>query len=114
MANGRKNANSLMSVVLDTWTAVPTNDMPEFLPRHFLEIMGHRVPHLRPFDLSGKIGPCLADKLRCLDDPITEEETLRAINDMPRGKASRLDGLPIEFYQVFWQFIKQDIMAFIK
>ena len=41
----------------------------------------------------------------------TEEEVKQAIIQMEHNKASGPDGFPAEFYQVFWEVIKEDLMA---
>lgn len=35
------------------------------------------------------------------------------IKEMPRGKASGPDGMPIEFYKAFWKTIQRDLVALI-
>ncbi len=41
----------------------------------------------------------------------TEEEVKQAIIQMEHNKAPGPDGFPAEFYQVFWEVIKEDLMA---
>jgi hypothetical protein len=41
----------------------------------------------------------------------TEEKIKEAILQMEHNKAPGPDGFPAEFYQVFWQVIKVDLMA---
>ena len=48
-----------------------------------------------------------------LDAPITIEELKTAIFQMLTGKTPGLDGIPIEFYQEFWEQIKEHYLAFI-
>jgi hypothetical protein len=43
--------------------------------------------------------------------PFTEEEVRTAIFQMEHNKAPGPDGFPPEFYQVFWELIKDDLMA---
>ena len=43
--------------------------------------------------------------------PFSEEEVKMAIFDMEHNKAPGLDGFPIEFYQFFWDVVKQDLMS---
>jgi hypothetical protein len=40
-----------------------------------------------------------------------EEEIRHALFQMEKNKAARPDGIPIEFHQVCWAFIKSDICA---
>lgn len=46
-----------------------------------------------------------------LTSPFTEEELKQAIFQMEHSKVPGPDGFPAEFYQVFWEFIKGDLMA---
>jgi len=41
----------------------------------------------------------------------TEDEVRTAVFQMEHNKAPGLDGFPLEFYQVFWSLIKDDLMA---
>ena len=43
--------------------------------------------------------------------PFSEEEVKMAIFDMEHNKAPGPDGFPIEFYQFFWDVVKQDLMS---
>ena len=46
-----------------------------------------------------------------LTDTFSQEEVRAAIFQMEHNKAPGLDGFPPEFYQVFWNLIKDDLMA---
>jgi len=52
---------------------------------------------------------------RCLgpdtDAAITELELEQAVKEAPRGKRAGSDGLPYEFYQYFWEDIKELVLA---
>jgi len=43
--------------------------------------------------------------------PFSEEEVKMAIFDMEHNKAPGPDGFPVEFYQFFWDVVKQDLMS---
>lgn len=49
--------------------------------------------------------------LSCLQDPFTVQEVKNAIFSSASEKATGPDGLPIIFYQRFWNIIKDDILA---
>jgi hypothetical protein len=40
-----------------------------------------------------------------------DDEVKEAIMQMDWNKAPRSDGLPVEFYQRFWEVIKENLMA---
>lgn len=44
-------------------------------------------------------------KVMC-DHPITMEECSKALNDLPLNKTPGTDGIPIYFYKIFWNEIK--------
>jgi mannosylglycoprotein endo-beta-mannosidase len=44
----------------------------------------------------------------------TEEEIFEAISQIECNKAPGPDGFPAEFYQTFWEVIKNDLMALFK
>ena len=48
-----------------------------------------------------------------LDAPITINEVKTSVFQMQSGKSPGLDGIPVEFYQVFWEEIKDLYMAFL-
>jgi hypothetical protein len=45
------------------------------------------------------------------DIPFNEEEIKSVIDQMEKNKAAGPDGFPIEFSQVCWEIIKDDLMA---
>jgi hypothetical protein len=46
-----------------------------------------------------------------LTAPFSEEEVKMAIFDMEHNKAPGPDGFPAEFYQLFWEIVKPDLMS---
>jgi hypothetical protein len=49
-----------------------------------------------------------------LTENFTEKEVREAIFQMKHNKAPGPDGFPIEFYQLFWNLIKDDLMAMFR
>ena len=43
--------------------------------------------------------------------PFSEEEVKMTIFDMEHNKALGPNGFPVEFYQFFWDVVKQDLMS---
>jgi hypothetical protein len=43
--------------------------------------------------------------------PFSEEEVKMAVFDTEHNKAPGPDGFPVEFYQFFWDVVKQDLMS---
>ena len=50
---------------------------------------------------------------RNLDSPLTVEELKNAVFQMTKGKSPGLDGIPVEFYQEYWEIIKDLYFDFI-
>jgi hypothetical protein len=46
-----------------------------------------------------------------LEEEFSEKEVWEAIFQMKHNKAPGPDGFPVEFYQVFWSLIKDDLLA---
>ena len=44
------------------------------------------------------------------DDPLTEEEVTLSVQHMNKGSAPGADGLPVEFYQVFWEYLRSPLI----
>ena len=49
-----------------------------------------------------------------LDALLTEEEIKTVIFQMLKKKSPGLDGIPIEFYQIFWEEIKHLYMDYLR
>jgi hypothetical protein len=45
---------------------------------------------------------------------ITEQEVKEAVFQMKHNKAPGPDDFPVEFYQIFWETIKVDLIALFK
>ena len=45
------------------------------------------------------------------DGPLTEDELLAAVGCMAKNKAPGLDGLPLEFYRLFWSLLAPDLLS---
>ncbi len=61
-------------------------------------------------NIKNKISPV---QRASLDEVITLEELEKAVFKLQKGKSPGPDGLPAEFYQVFWDKIKHIYLAFI-
>ena len=45
---------------------------------------------------------------------VSESEIFKAIKDMNLKKAPGLDGIPIEFYLIYWDIIKKEVVEVFK
>jgi hypothetical protein len=48
-----------------------------------------------------------SDEIEVLTAVFTEDEVKEAVMQMERNKAPGPDGLPVEFYQIFWDVIRR-------
>jgi hypothetical protein len=70
-----------------------------------------QMSHARLRDDSWSASECLSESdRREMDLPFSEKEVKDVIDQMERNKAAGPDGFPIEFYQVCWDIIKDDLM----
>ena len=86
----------------------PSEDLASRIPRRrfqplqFLQHLAHTTKRLRPHDQ------------RFLDSPLTAHDFYWAITKSPKGRSSGLDGLPVEYYQLFpskWARIYEMVYA---
>jgi hypothetical protein len=49
-----------------------------------------------------------------LDHPITIDELTKAVKELPNNKTPGSDGLPVEFYKMFWGKIQQTVFESIE
>ena len=57
------------------------------------------------------MGPKIKDETKDLcESEITEEELSKALKDLPNNKAPGSDGIPVEFYKIFWPDIKDCLL----
>ena len=71
--------------------------------------LGEVLPWRKIFGL-----PTVASRLRItrpLTAPFSEEEVWAAIKGMNPSSAPGPDGLPVKFFQTFWEVIKPEVMA---
>ena len=67
------------------------------------------------FDISNDSDKKISDRERCLMDKSIDINDLKyALKDMPNNKTPGCDGLPAEFYKVFWINIKKYLLAALK
>ena len=54
------------------------------------------------------------NEIQSLLENVLQSEIYKAIKDMNANKTPRLDGIPIEFYQKYWDIIKSEMTEIIK
>ncbi|KAJ1688151.1 hypothetical protein LUZ63_019541 [Rhynchospora breviuscula] len=108
VATKRLVGNTINSVSLPNRHVNLQGELTEVFLSHFKNLLGTPPTQSPPFDLTGKVGPRF--DLTALDEPFTEAEILRAVREIPSGKATGPDGYPIEFFKRAWETIKGDVL----
>ena len=78
--------------------------------RTFSGLRMFRILHLRKIEFKTLL-KCPREENELLTSEFTISEVKDAVFQMEHNKAPGPDGFPAEFYQVFWEVIKDDLMA---
>jgi hypothetical protein len=112
IANGRKRRQTLFSLQDGGTTVVGTENLLTRATAYYKSLFG--PGNGNAFELESDLWD--DDKQVSSEDnpglvrPFEVEEVKRDLFDMEKNKAAGPDGFPIEFYQVCWDIIKEDIM----
>ena len=75
------------------------NSPPDFIARQLQNfVAGINLPKLDELDA------------RACDEKVTEDEVAAALKSMQHGSSPGCDGLPVEFYKLFWQHLKKPLV----
>ena len=66
--------------------------------------------HLQNFKRNLNIPQVSEHAKEYCDSNITEEEVKIAVSKMNNGSSPGLDGIPVEFYKIFWEYIKEPLL----
>jgi hypothetical protein len=113
IANGKHRKKKIFQLEQDEGTIVGESNIRMFITEYYKRLFG--PPDQNHFslleDISSDIPQLSADESNILVADFTEKEVEEAIMSMERNKALGPDGFPAEFYQKFWEVIKEDLMA---
>ncbi|XP_060187475.1 uncharacterized protein LOC132616812 [Lycium barbarum] len=78
----------------------------------FQNLLGESAPRLPGIDITtARDGPCLAlSQQQQLIVPVTRQEIIQAVNDLPNDKAPGIDGYPAKFFKQNWEIVGEDII----
>lgn len=86
-----------------------TNIVVDFFSSLYKEPFGDR-----PI-LEGLHFKCVSEQQKeDLEKPFMDEEVLEALVALKEDKAPGPNGFPMKFYKVFWEVIKNDVMAVLR
>jgi hypothetical protein len=97
----------------DESTIVGEGNLKVFITNYYKNFLGLQV-RIIIFMLEQKnndIPQLTREESEILTAIFTNVEVKEAIMQMERNKAPDPDGLPAEFYQIFWEVIEEDLMA---
>jgi hypothetical protein len=88
-------------------------NLKDYITNYYKRLFGPHLQNSFSLDenLRHDIPQVSAEENEVLVAPFSEEEVKMAIFDMEHNKAPGPDGFPAEFYQFFWDIIKQDLMG---
>jgi hypothetical protein len=97
----------------DEGTIIGEENLKVFISEYYKGLFG--APNTNHFDLvenrTEDIPQLSREEKELLSADFTKLEVMEAIMEMKKNKAPGPDGFPAEFYQVFWDTIKEDLMA---
>jgi hypothetical protein len=112
VANGRHRRKLIHSLVQDEGTIEGHENLKSYITNYYKGLFGS--PEEGNFSMdetrTDDIPQVSIEEKNLLTAPYSEEEVKKAIFQMENNKAPGLDGFPAEFYQIFWEVIKVDLL----
>lgn len=112
LANGHHRKTRIFQLEQDEGVIVAEENLKNYIIDFYKELFGELLSN--NFFLDETVTddiPQVSDlENPLLTDEFTEKEVREAIFQMEHNKAPGLDGFPAEFYQYFWETIKQDLL----
>jgi hypothetical protein len=112
VANGRKRRQTIFSLLDGDVSVQGDKDLLEHVTCYYKSLFGLGGGNAFDFDhnLWSEESKVSEQENLELTKPFSEEEIKFAHFEMDKNKAAGPDGLPIEFFQVSWPIIKEDII----
>ena len=112
VANGRHRKKYIHSLNQDEGIIEGQNDLKNYITNYYKTLFGPPEDGHLTLDESqiGDIPEVSPEENTFLTAPFTEVEVRQAIFQMEHNKAPGPDGFSAEFYQNFWDVIKDDLM----
>lgn len=97
----------------DEGTIVGQHNLSTYISEYYKKLFGAPVPNSFSLmeDMTHDIAQLSLEENGFLAAPFTEKEVHEAISQMEHNKAPGPDGFPAEFYQCFWEVLKDDLIA---
>ncbi|WVZ71809.1 LOW QUALITY PROTEIN: hypothetical protein U9M48_020345 [Paspalum notatum var. saurae] len=113
VANGKHRKTRIYSLEQEEGIVTGDVEIRKYITKYYKSLFGHPetldvVLDENRIDDIPQVSP---QENELITAPFTPEEVRAAIFQMEHNKAPEPDGFPPEFYQVFWNIIKPDLMA---
>lgn len=110
MANGKRRKTRIFRLEQDGEVIEGDKNLKKFITRYYKNLFGASERNNFSLDESrtGDIPQVTREENEVLTKEFSEKEVREAIFQMKHNKA------PVEFYQVFWSLIKDDLMAMFR
>jgi hypothetical protein len=109
IANGEKRKQTIYSLKNGDQIVQGSDELLKLATKYYKELFGHRDGNM--FDLDPNLWlveeNVAMSKNDHLTSPFSEKVIKSALFQMERNKAAGPDGMPIEFFQARWGFIKK-------
>jgi hypothetical protein len=114
VANGKHRKQKIYSLEDDSGTSiVDEEELKRHITSYYKGLFGK--PEFTSIELEESITNDITqvsdEENEILTTPFSMEEVRKAVFQMEHNKAPGPDGFPVEFFQVFWEVIKSDLMA---
>jgi mannosylglycoprotein endo-beta-mannosidase len=113
IANGKRRKKKIFQLEQDEGTIIGEENLKIFITEYYKKLFGE--PEVNHFtmeeDRTDDIPQISPEENVMLTANFSMEEVREAIFQMEHNKAPGPDGFPAEFYQTFWEVIKEDLMA---
>jgi mannosylglycoprotein endo-beta-mannosidase len=113
IANGKHRKKKIFQLEQQEGTIVGEDNLKVYITEFYKKLFGAPTPSNISLveEVVQDIPQISSDENEILTAPFSEEEVYEAISQMEHNKAPGPDGFPAEFYQTFWEVIKDDLIA---
>jgi hypothetical protein len=113
IASDKRRKQHIFRLEQEDGIIVGDNELKRYITSYYKNLFGQPMESNISLDESriDDIPHVTENENEILTSPFTMDEIKEAMFQMEHNKAPGPDGFPIEFYQVFWEIIKEDLLA---
>jgi hypothetical protein len=112
-ASNKRQKQCIFRLEQEDGIIVGDNELKRYITRYYKNLFGQPVEidiHLDESRIDD-IPQVTNIENEILTSPFTMDDIKEAVFQMEHNKAPGPDGFPAKFYQVFWEIIKEDLLA---